>query len=378
MMKNLIYITALLLTFGMVQSCSDDDFPVPPASTVPDFSFVIDNEEFAPATVTFTNNSIVPTTVGSVTYYWNFGDGQSASQENPTHFYTAPGAYSVNLVVTTSESLEINETTKTIVIKDPSATGVPIYYTDGAQVYQGLINNEAPVFTALSTIAPQSSYAMAIDKQNSKLYISDIGADKIYRSNLDGSDFEDFRVGVDQPFGIAIDEQDNQLYWTTGNGVQRANIDDSDTTQIEDFVTGQTNDPDGISVDMVNRKVYWINYSGGIWVKNIDGTGETELIPVIEGGSIKVIDDKIFYDEFVASGDIRLKSANLDGTGIATVAVNIGRVIYGIGYDANENKIYWGDRDTDVMMRADLDGSNAEAWFTATGDPRGIVIGDLE
>jgi hypothetical protein len=57
---------------------------------------------------------------------------------------------------------------------------------------------------------------------------------------------------------------------------------------------------------------------------------------------------------------------------------NVGRVIYGLGYDANEDKIYWGDRDTDIMMRANLDGSNPEEWFTATGDPRGIVIGDLE
>jgi len=377
-MKNLIYIVALLLTVGMFQSCSDDDYPVPPASTVPEYSYTIDNDEFAPATVTFTNNSIVPETVGSVTYYWNFGDGQSTSEENPTHLYTEPGAYNVNLVVATSESLEINEITKTIVIRDPSATGVPIYFTDGAQVYEGLINSQAPIFTPLSGVAAQSSYGMVMDKVNHKLYISDYGADKIYRSNLDGSDFEEFRVGVDSPNGMAIDYQDNQLYWDTSSGIQRGNIDDSDVNQVEDFVTGQTNDPDGLSIDLVNRKLYWINYNGGVWVKNLDGTGEAELIPAIEGGSILVVGDKIFYDEYVASGDIRLKSANLDGTGISTLAVNIGRVVYGIGYDANDNKIYWGDRATDVIMRANLDGSSPEAWFTHSADTRGIVIGELE
>jgi hypothetical protein len=30
------------------------------------------------------------------------------------------------------------------------------------------------------------------------------------------------------------------------------------------------------------------------------------------------------------------------------------------------------------MMRADLDGSNIETWFTHSADTRGIVIGELE
>jgi PKD repeat protein len=377
-MKNLIYIIAIVITVGMFQSCTDDDFPVPPATTVPQFTFAIDNDEFAPATVTFTNTSIVPSNVGTATYYWNFGNGESTSDENPTYLYTESGAYSVNLVVTTSTSLEINEITKTVVVKDPNATGVPIYFTDGAQVYQGLINTQAPIFTPLSDVVPQSCYGMVIDNVNSKLYISDFGADKIYRSNLDGSNFEDFRIGVDQPNGMTIDYQDNQIYWDTSSGIQRGNIDDSDVNQVEDFVTGQSNDPDGLSIDLANRKLYWVNYNGGVWVKNLDGTGEAELIPLIEGGSLLVIGNRIFYDEYVASGDIRLKSADLDGTNISTIAVNIGRVVYGIGYDSNENKIYWGDRSTDVIMRANLDGSSPEVWFTHSADTRGLVIGELE
>lgn len=84
---------------------------------------------------------------------------------------------------------------------------------------------------------------------------------------------------------------------------------------------------------------------------------------------------RIYYDELIASGDIRLKSADLDGTGVSTVAVGIGRVIYGIAYDAENQKIYWGDRSTDVMMRANFDGSSPEVFYNASGDPRGIVIG---
>lgn len=374
-MKKLPYLILFGLTLILFQNCGDDDFPVPPASTVPQFSYTIDNDEFAPATVTFTNTSIVPETVGLASFSWNFGDGDSSTETNPSHLYEEPGAYSVNLVVTTSESLEIRQTTKTIVVKDPNATGIPIYYTDGGQVYQSLINTTVPIFTQVPNIMAQSSYGMVMDTLNMKLYISDYGADKIYRSELDGSNFIEFRTGVDQPNGMAIDYQENKIYWDTSNGIQRGDMNSTDVTQKEDFVVGQPNDPDGLDIDLVNRKLYWVNYNGGVWSKNLDGTGQVALLPTVEGGSMKVIGNRIYYDEYVGSGDIRLKSANLDGTGVSTVAVGIGRVVYGIAYDPENQKIYWGDRATDVMMRANLDGSSPEVFYTASGDTRGIVIG---
>lgn len=374
-MKKLQYFILLVLSMSLFQNCGDDDFPVPPASTVPQFTYTIDNEELAPATVSFTNTSIVPETVGMTSFSWNFGDGHSSTESNPSHLYELPGAYKVNLVVTTSASLEVREFTKTIVIKDPNATGIPIYYIDGAQVYESLINTQAPIFTQVSNISAQSSYGMVMDTLNMKLYISDYGANKIYRSDLDGSNFIDFRTGIDQPNGLSIDYQESQIYWDTSTGIQRGDMNSTDVNQKEDFVMGQPNDPDGLDIDLVNRKLYWINYNGGVWVKNLDGTGEVELLPTVEGGSIKVIGNRIFYDEYVDSGDIRLKSANLDGTNVSTVAVGIGRVIYGIAYDAENQKIYWGDRATDAMMRANLDGSSPEVFYTASGDTRGIVIG---
>jgi PKD repeat protein len=377
-MKKKYVILALVCFSFLFDSCDDTDFPVPAASTVPLFDFTIDNEDLAPANVRFINKSIVPESVGDATFYWNFDDNTSSREISPVHLYSQPGVYNVNLVVSTSTSLEIRELRKTIVIKDPSATGTPIYFTDGAQLFQGLINDQQPVFSTVTGASMQSSYNMVLDTVNEKIYISDYGADKIYRSNLDGSNFEDFRTGLDQPNGLSIDYQENQIYWDTSSGIQRGNINDVDLTQKEDFVTGQSNDPDGLSVDAANRKLYWVNYNGDIGVKNLDGTGEAILIAGVEGGSIKVIKDRIYYDEYIGSGDIRLKSASLEGTNITTIAVGIGRVVYGIGYDSKENKIYWGDRATDILMRANLDGSDVEAWFSSLGDTRGIVIGKKE
>jgi len=52
-------------------------------------------------TVTFVDQS-----TGNITqWYWEFGDGQSASGQNQVHTYSAPGTYTVCLTVTGSDSL---------------------------------------------------------------------------------------------------------------------------------------------------------------------------------------------------------------------------------------------------------------------------------
>lgn len=53
----------------------------------------------APHTVEFDSSDSVAT-AGIATYYWEFGDGQTSNQANPTHTYEAAGVYSVSLTVT--------------------------------------------------------------------------------------------------------------------------------------------------------------------------------------------------------------------------------------------------------------------------------------
>ncbi len=46
----------------------------------------------APLTLTFTNLS-----TDATAYLWDFGDGTTSNQENPTHIYATPGEYNVSL-----------------------------------------------------------------------------------------------------------------------------------------------------------------------------------------------------------------------------------------------------------------------------------------
>lgn len=52
-------------------------------------------------TITFVNGS-----TGATSYFWNFGDGNTSTAANPTHFYAAPGTYSVTLTATNANGCQ--------------------------------------------------------------------------------------------------------------------------------------------------------------------------------------------------------------------------------------------------------------------------------
>lgn len=52
------------------------------------------------STVTFTSTSTNPPGSGALLYQWDFGDGNSSTDPNPTHTYSAGGNYNVTLIVT--------------------------------------------------------------------------------------------------------------------------------------------------------------------------------------------------------------------------------------------------------------------------------------
>ncbi|MCB0735988.1 MAG: PKD domain-containing protein [Bacteroidetes bacterium] len=68
----------------------------------------------AGSSTSFANNSTI-TTGGSLTYSWNFGDGNTSTSTSPIHQYAFAGNYSVTLVVT-SDLRVVDSLTKTIVV----------------------------------------------------------------------------------------------------------------------------------------------------------------------------------------------------------------------------------------------------------------------
>lgn len=93
----------------------------------------------APLPVDFTNES-----VNAVTYLWEFGDGQTSNQANPTHVYTSPGTYDVTLYgYSQAGNLSTSVTSQIAVFPSPVANfsaypqvvgqaGQTVFFTDNS------------------------------------------------------------------------------------------------------------------------------------------------------------------------------------------------------------------------------------------------------
>ncbi|SMD32776.1 PKD domain-containing protein [Reichenbachiella faecimaris] len=103
------YAVALMLLAFTVVSCSDDDNgdgTETPEPIIASFSYAIEDYDVA-----FTNE-----TLNADDYSWDFGDGESSSEESPSHTYAEAGEYTV--VLTASNSVEDKTAEETIVIEE--------------------------------------------------------------------------------------------------------------------------------------------------------------------------------------------------------------------------------------------------------------------
>ena len=90
------------------------------------------------------------------------------------------------------------------------------------------------------------------------------------------------------------------------------------------------------------------------------------LVGSVEAGAT----DKLYWTNALNN----IRRADLDGTN-AQILVPIGPVVArGIAVDPVRGKVYWTERDTARIRRANLDGSNPEDFVTAQTEALGIAV----
>ncbi len=90
----------------------------------PQASYSIGSPVYAPnayaqPSISFTNNSSVADTHGSLSYSWDFGDGNTSTSTSPSHRFKGSGIYSVTLIATNSNGglQDVNVQSVTVSIK---------------------------------------------------------------------------------------------------------------------------------------------------------------------------------------------------------------------------------------------------------------------
>lgn len=111
-MKKIVAIAVAILLLVSCGGYNQPDKPTTPTTTtspVAGFSYKTSH----PFYVHFTNNSYDATS-----YLWDFGDGSTSSDKNPTHKYSGKGVYKV--VLTAKGNGKVDKYTKNITVVEPT------------------------------------------------------------------------------------------------------------------------------------------------------------------------------------------------------------------------------------------------------------------
>lgn len=241
----------------------------------------------------------------------------------------------------------------------------------------------------LETLQPSDVYvtdsdfawSMAIDEVGGYVYwTATMGGDmKVMRKRLCGAGAPEpiLSSGPGNFFSdIAIDSENQTLYWTSVNAGRRVARSDLDGSNIE-TVSLATSNAFGINVDSVNEKLYWLDSGTRAVVEaNLDGSGQRNLASF----SLEPLDiafnpttHELYWSEhkyeFIGQlwtffpGEGRIMKVNVDTLEVSTVITGLDRPNT-ITIDAAGETLYWGDAHTDQIYRATIAGDDIESIFT--------------
>jgi hypothetical protein len=184
---------------------------------------------------------------------------------------------------------------------------------------------------------------LTVDEDAGRLYS---GGAVIARCGLNGENLETVTSDLEGSLVLAIDidplggPAGGEMYWSEYTSshegrIVRASAFRGVNRQI--IVTG-LGLPLDISLDVVGRKVYWVD-----WARS------------------------------------KVQRANLDGSAVETVVASGLVNPSSITFDLTTSKLYWVDEGTEMVQRSNLDGSNQETLFTVYNlnhlaiGPNGVV-----
>ncbi len=160
----------LLLLLVLITQCRKDDYrswayysEPPPNPKIVTLNSVISNC-VPPYPVTFFQES--QNLLGNVYYYWDFGDGNTSTDQNPHHIYQTPGNYTVKFIV----SNEIGADTAYLDMTELSQSSIPVVADFTYSHFNN--NNYAPtkvLFSNFSTGANQFYWYFGDNNQSSNV-----------------------------------------------------------------------------------------------------------------------------------------------------------------------------------------------------------------
>jgi hypothetical protein len=278
-----------------------------------------------------------------------------------------------------------------------------LYFTSRGvpgNVHMVILDDATPLILDFTPADMTRPYGIAADTTHGKVYITDYTNQAIYRYNADGTNgykILDAAVPGQEIVGDAqaIFVLGDKIYWGRTGGIYRAGLDGSNP---ELFIAMNGGTEPGFPIDMQydpeSNKIYLVNdkldFSGGFWTVNFDGTDFTTINFDVPGtsdvdGTALEMDfrtGKAYLALYGSDGTVAPESGvymcNLDGTGFTKIGETGPKVTWGITLDQTRNKLFWGVKNSNMnpdgkIIRANLDGTAQEDWITGVS-PHAITV----
>lgn len=176
------------------------------------------------------------------------------------------------------------------------------------QLWQGNLDGTLPTLAAddLNWVGD-----VVFDPVDKHIYIASMGESKIIRMNADGTERKDFLAGIPRPSRMYLDAKDRKLYWASNElpRIDRIQLDGSGREAVLENLPGVAF---GFGVDPAEKKIYWIAQRGAMFSAKLDGSDRQQLLGGLnnpDGLAIDVENRKLYWAE---KG--KVSQANLDGS----------------------------------------------------------------
>ena len=223
------------------------------------------------------------------------------------------------------------------------------------------------VGTEVESLVPnvRNATSLAIDVENEKLYWTEQTSNttgRIRRANLDGTNVQLVKDLTSAPHSIVLDAAGGKIYLTNAWGkVQRLNVDGSN---FQPNLITELDTPRGLALDVAGGKVYWTEASGRIRRANLDGSNVQDVATDLGNPiNIAIFGDTVYWTEKIGEDSGEIRSANLNGNPNVMIRHSFPQGFpVGIAVDTLENTLYW-TTSRGSIGRSSLDGSNFQPDF---------------
>ncbi|XP_075155675.1 low-density lipoprotein receptor-related protein megalin [Haematobia irritans] len=180
--------------------------------------------------------------------------------------------------------------------------------------------------------------------------------------------------------GLDFDFHDNHMFYTQIRPWAKIAYTNADKPSVDSVkvVLSKGINPEGISYDWTQNKVYWTDSSNNsIYAMNLDGS-DLVMIARVERPRAIVLDPcngTLYFTDwgrFGTSGKI-FKTTMAGSLKRAIVDKDLSQPS-GLAIDYDERKLYWTDAVREKIERSDLDGKNRELLVAATIYPFSITV----